>query len=368
MALRKIFFAPTPDSPGRAPPSVMSTRGGIEFSKQLGFEQVTARKSISNGLSYYTQLWKTWKAAQLFMTLYPKFMGPLLSPRGLALNKANLQVAKILSKSEGDRKSILMVQDLPIDQSFSSNKNALYSKDAYQLESTIFRTFDVLCVFNSLMKERIMELYQIPSARFIEFEMHDYAVRFEPEPSKPLGRARRVVYAGNLGENYLGKWIEGLPEVQDISFEFIGFGAEWMSRIQRPDIRYVGFIPSYEKLTEYMSQNADFAIIAVSDDRKQYYEYTATSKFSASIVAGLPVVVPASHSYISSLVRRYDVGLVIDSVTDIPEQLKVMPEPEFKRLRGNCLRLAQKLRNGFFFKRAVTSALQRIVQQTILST
>lgn len=360
MAFRKIFFVPTPDSPGLAPPSRMSIRSGMVFSNQMGFEQVTARKSISNGPIYYARLLNAWKTAQLFLTLYPKFMGPLPSLRGLALNRTNLQVARMLQKFGGNTKAILMVQDLPIEQAFSHKKNALFTRAAYDLESTIFQAFDVLCVFNSLMKKKIVDLYHISREKFIEFEMLDYAVHFTPPSSKHLKSIRRIVYTGNLGENYVGKWIEELPQVKGLSFEFIGFGAKWISRLQRPDVRYGGFIPSYEKLAEHMSQNADFAILAVSDDQKRYYEYTATSKFSADMVAGLPVIVPASHSYVASLVNKYDIGLVVDNLTEIPERILWMPASEYERLRGNCLRLAEKLRNGFFFRRAVTSALRRL--------
>lgn len=326
----------------------------------MGFDPVVTRKSISNGAVYYSKLLSSWSRAQLFLTLYPKFMGPLPGLSRLLMNATNLGVVRMLQRLASKPKSILMVQDLPIDQGLSHDKNALFTRTAYDLESTVFETFGVLCVFNALMRNKIEERYHIPNDRIVEFEMLDYAIEFRPPSKKPLKSNRRIVYAGNLGENYVGEWIEELPKVDGLSYEFLGFDGDWLSRVQRTDVICGGFIQGYESLAQHMSEQTDFAVLAVSDDRRNYCEYTATSKFSAYVSAGLPVIVPSSHAYISSLVSKYDVGIIVDTVAEIPEQVLSLSDSEYERIRSNCLVLGDKMREGFFFKRATNLALKKL--------
>jgi hypothetical protein len=64
-----------------------------------------------------------------------------------------------------------------------------------------------------------------------------------------------------------------------------------------------------------------------------------------------------SHQYISGLVEKYDVGVSFESVKDIPNILGHLSADRYLELRKNSQILGEKIREGFFLKRAITESL-----------
>jgi hypothetical protein len=75
------------------------------------------------------------------------------------------------------------------------------------------------------------------------------------------------------------------------------------------------------------------------------------SKFSSSVHAGLPVLVPEEYRYLYSVVKRFGVGLCFKDCKDLAERLRDLRLEEYERLRRNAARLGFLLRRGYFFKR-----------------
>jgi len=52
------------------------------------------------------------------------------------------------------------------------------------------------------------------------------------------------------------------------------------------------------------------------------------------------------------------VGLTFDSFDDIPKLLHNLGEEDYERLRRNCIKLGEKIKKGYFFKKAIRKAME----------
>ena len=132
---------------------------------------------------------------------------------------------------------------------------------------------------------------------------------------------------------------------------------KWIENLGMRNILYRGLIPK-NQFFDFLSQ-CHFGIIYKDYKRINYYEFTSTSKLSAYVVAGLPVLVPSSFSYITSLVKKYGIGYSFDSFDEIPDIVSNITEVEYDKVRDNCIKLGNRIKNGYFFKKAVNEILRR---------
>jgi len=117
---------------------------------------------------------------------------------------------------------------------------------------------------------------------------------------------------------------------------------------------------SPEKLEVKVYSQSHFGLVL---KWSQYYEFFSTSKFSSYLHAGLPVVVPEEYMYLSKLVKKYGVGIVFKDCRDLINKLKVLAQEDYVRISINAKRLGIKIRQGYFFKRALFQALKLFYQR-----
>ena len=357
--MKKIFFSPSPSSAGYSSLSERTVSDGIRFSREMGFRTVVAKKSMPRAPTYYAKLLGAWNRADIFVAMYPYFCSPRPKPSGLVFNPINRAIMKMLERLNQHIRAILFVLDLPIDQTIAHRRSALYDEAAYEVECKIFKNFDMLCVFNERMTKKISDRYDICQESFVEFEMLDYGISYVPLSVKTVQSGKwKIVYAGNLHQDYVGTWMIDIPRSQNVWYEFLGTGGNWISKIGRNDIAWRGFIPA-DEFADYISRNFDFGIIAANHKRKEYLEYTRPSKLSAYLSAGLPVIVP-DYPSIAEIVNKYRVGIVLNSLKDLPSAVENLCVADYTDMRNNALQLGTKLRSGYFFKRALSQAMNKL--------
>lgn len=253
--------------------------------------------------------------------------------------------------------------DLPLDRTVPFGRNPSFDETAYHLEERILNTFDILCVFNNRMKDKIITRYGIGEDKFVEFELLDYGIDFTPPSSKHIDPKHwRLIYVGNMDEDYMGNWMTATPPNKNVSYKFVGKNGSWILRLHRLDISWIGLELSHQDLVEFMSRDSDFGIVTVGESRKHYYEYTASSKLSAYVSAGLPVIVEASQQFLSSLVMKYEIGIVVERIEEIPQALGRVSPKDYEYIRDHCLSLGSRLRKGEFFEHAIRNVMDRLVQ------
>lgn len=91
----------------------------------------------------------------------------------------------------------------------------------------------------------------------------------------------------------------------------------------------------------------------------QYTLMVSPHKLSPYLASGLPVIVN-EYAAIASFVKDNQVGIAVKLLRDLPERLKAVTNDEYTTMANNCQGLAKKLRDGYFTKQAIESAIRRI--------
>jgi hypothetical protein len=269
-------------------------------------------------------------------------------------------LTQLLYKLKRKTKTILFVFDLPIDQGRLTGAGEFFDSKSYELECRAFHCFDILCVFNRGMAERIRERCNIAAERFVEFECLVYGVRPSTyEDRKPPKGKWTLFYAGNGDRLYVGEWMNHLKRTDNVSYHFVGPNWDWLSGANRDDVTLHSQMAQQE-LCDYLHSNADFGIITYAEPFSSYAEYGCPSKFGAYVTAGVPILVNANCKYVASIVEKYDVGLSFDSFEQIPDILGRLSDSDYARLRERCQMLAEKLVHGYFLKRALAESLRKL--------
>jgi len=349
----KIYIAPHPLSIGLSLASRKRIFDGIKFSSELGFKKVLLGKRANipiNPIFYYLKMIGWWKKADIILTIYPNICIPIIKD-----NYFRAWDSKLIKRLNKSKFSMLYVKDLPIEQrnAFGNNKD----KKAFESEKRILKSFDILLVFNKKMKDNIKTNYDIEDEKFIEFEILDYGIDFTPNFKKEINESFKIAFPGAISKNQ-SQWIKNLPDSKNIIFEFYGKNGQWISKLNQNNIKYKGVF-SPDKLPKYISENSHFGLINYKSKVYKYLEYGSTSKFSAFMVAALPVLCPSKITYLSELIDKYQVGLTFDSLEEIPALINSLTNSKYEILRNNCIKLGEKIKDGFFFKNAVNNALNK---------
>src|SRR5699024_1209361 len=130
---------------------------------------------------------------------------------------------------------------------------------------------------------------------------------------------------------------------------------------------------SFPKSVKYMGQfspqelpshlNADFGLVWDGTSVEtcegmygQYLKYNDPHKFSLYISSGLPVIV-WEHAAIADFVRANNIGLTIDSLTNIDSLISSISQTKYMELQSNVKKIAFQMRKGHYLITAVNSLI-----------
>ncbi|MCT3602864.1 beta-1,6-galactofuranosyltransferase [Lactobacillus acidophilus] len=88
----------------------------------------------------------------------------------------------------------------------------------------------------------------------------------------------------------------------------------------------------------------------------KYLKYNNPHKLSLFISSGIPVIV-WDKSAVADIVKKYKIGIVIDSLYNLDKILNSVTEDQYKILKNNTEELGKKLRKGFCIKEALRNML-----------
>jgi len=323
------------------------------FSVELGFIPIKRFSPLNIGKApSWFKLLLNLKDVEILVLAYPYACRPLdNSTRSLELN-----LIKRISKKCF---SIIYVVDLPIEQNNGFRVPDITDSESRRVERELFESIDKILVFNQRMMKRIQMNYGIEDDRFVLVEMLDYGVKQPDITRKEYSAPFRIVYAGNLSEELLGRGIESLPIGDDLEYHFFGQNGKWIGGFNG-HFNYHGYEEDPFDVVSTMSGLAHYGLLMRNRNNpiiSEYYSYSTTSKFSAYMVSGLPILVQKEYDYVSELVRKYQVGLVYNSPKEIQELVESVGEDQYEIMRRNAYDLGSKLSNGHFFKKGMATAM-----------
>lgn len=332
-----------------------------KFSLELGFNIVKIPRAYLSQEGF-PKIWREFygmpkyasaiKKSDILLIPYPAVFNPMYP--SMVLNYHDLKsIYNLLEK----RKYIAFVFDLPIERR-QIKETSRYS---VEIEKKFFENANVILTFNPYMDNILKERYDLDDKTFIHFEILDCYTKFIPLLHKNIDYPRKVVLAGNLSKRYVGEEIVNYFREyhgDDIIFTLFGKYQPWIGSLHsKSKIRYGGFISNRMELHREISKH-DFGILSYSSTILPYLKFTSTSKFSTYIASGVPVIAPIRAKYLSEVINKYNVGITYKN--SLEKAILKITSRKYAKLRQNVLDLAEKIRNGYFFKNAVRQALESL--------
>lgn len=175
--------------------------------------------------------------------------------------------------------------------------------------------------------------------------------------SEGLGEAS-VVYAGNLGmwRNEFLYHMNGI--VNNWKLDLYGNGFD-LTKNTCDNLIYHGFIESDDFIKKV---HANFGLVwdgaSVDECNGAWGEYLKINnphKTSFYLRAGIPVIV-WSQAAMAPFVRKYGVGIVIDSIRDIDKRIAELNQNDYKIIHDNAVTMGKQLAEGHYIKAGLKAA------------
>lgn len=170
----------------------------------------------------------------------------------------------------------------------------------------------------------------------------------------------RVVYAGNLGRhrNAFLYQMDGCIEGWTMDLYGKGFDQEQNTCNA---LHYHGFIQSDDFIEQ---ADADFGLVWDGDSTEEcsgawgeYLRINDPHKTSFYLRAGIPVIV-WSQAAMAPFICQEQVGIAVDSISDIGKALEQISRDEYQQIKQQALAMSQRLAHGFYVKEGMKAAQQ----------
>lgn len=234
-----------------------------------------------------------------------------------------------------------------------------YDKEKLLLDNAV-RLSDILIVHNKRMRSYFESERDVPSGRLVELEMFDYFTEHEGAGNADSFE-KSLVIAGNLDVNKC-PYLARLNEFEGVTFHLYGKDYVFADSDSK-NIVYHGVFDSAEITSQLVS---GFGLVwdGTRADTCEglygnYLRYNNPHKLALYIVAGLPVVI-WDESACADFVRANGLGICVPSIGEAVQKISSITLSEYQAMRASCIALAEKMRHGFFIKRALDSAVKSL--------
>ena len=224
-------------------------------------------------------------------------------------------------------------------------------------DNVLLPMFDKIICHNESMKKYLIDV-GIPENKLVTLDIFDYLTNSsEISESKGMG----LTIAGNLNKDksgYLYKLIEKNP-----NYTINLYGPNFDESIALGEnINYLGSFSPDELPNKLQGQfglvwDGD-SIETCSGNTGNYLRYNNPHKTSLYLAAGMPVLI-WREAAIAKFVRDHNVGILIDNLQEIEEILTNTPQEKLEEMQKNAKEVGLKLRDGYYFKRAIEKSLNR---------
>ncbi|RUT64413.1 hypothetical protein CKG00_14550 (plasmid) [Morganella morganii] len=228
-------------------------------------------------------------------------------------------------------------------------------------EFLLMNQCDLIFSPNEKMSARLKEDGGVKTP-LISLGLWDYQIEGPVNPDKKY--RREVTFIGNLRKtdfsSYDGKTIitligdpAGLTETEKAKENLNAIGTSNNNML-------LGMLNGGFGLMSYQNKN-NVAEKRFFHGAERYGHYNNPLKLSLYLAAGIPVIVD-SHSPHAELIKRDNLGLVINDINDIDELLDNLTEQDYNVMVKNVSHYSAKLRDGFFTKNALMKGIRHLTE------
>lgn len=210
---------------------------------------------------------------------------------------------------------------------------------------------DYIICHNSSMEHYLIQK-GIDASKLINLKIFDYLISRE-NISNHYNDEATICFAGNLNKS---KFIYNLPqEVKELGINLYGVGYSG----KEEGIKYWGSFGS-EEISSII--RGKFGLIWDGEDYRScvgltgnYLKYNNPHKLSMYLVANMPVII-WNQAAEAEFVRKNKVGILINSLADLPSVLTALSKEDYELMRNNVQKIKEKLEKGEYLKSALDRA------------
>jgi len=223
---------------------------------------------------------------------------------------------------------------------------------------TMLEIADALIVHNIEMLQFFLKK-GIPKEKIINIESFDYLqnnnniVEFE----------KSISFAGNLEIIKCG-FIGELSKIKDIKINL--YGSNFNNKLLNSrNINYHGSF-SPDEITKKLNKGFGLvwdgdSIDTCSGNFGQYLKYNNPHKLSLYLSCGIPVVI-WEHAAQARFVKKYNVGICVESLKEAEHIISNMSENDYKILQNSVNKIKPLLCSGYFANKAIKQAIKLLTQ------
>ncbi len=304
--------------------------------------------------------WLVWKPQELWLRLrFPKdvvllVQHPLMTSRALTRNPEGLRLIKWL-RDKRNMRVVTLVHD--ISELRSGDRKV--SENMPDSLSNVLAYSDVLIVHNKAMREWL-EANGAAGKTMIELNVFDYLTN-APFAEDDIDAWKSLTFAGNLRPDKCG-FLKRVNELTGLDWYL--YGPKFDPKVfNAPCMHYCGCVKPAE-LTQYL--NKGFGLVWDGDELETcsgewggYLRWNNPHKLSLYLASGLPVITWSEAATVD-FIKRYDVGLTVKSLKELPGVFANLTKDRYAEMRTNARNLAERLRKGDFLTVALRSAMKKL--------
>lgn len=252
----------------------------------------------------------------------------------------------------------LLIHDIEMFRNYQYGDNsALFRKSFTDQDAQILQTADFFIAHNKAMKEKMVGI-GIPVDRIIVLGIFDYLIPdYDPAWSEKFHREAPVVVAGSLIPSKCG-YLYQMPD----SIECNAYGVHYKENGNK-NLHYMGsFAP--DELPGHLE--GSFGLVwdgpettTCAGNTGNYLRINNPHKTSLYLATGMPVVI-WKEAALAPFVEENRCGITVDSLEKLAQVLAGMTDDEYAELKANAASVSERLRSGYYTKRAIEELKKKI--------
>lgn len=293
------------------------------------------KKNITNSLAG-----KAWT----FLSAYKAFLTMPTGKTIILQYKAPFTVPLFKRAKKKKNKVILLIHDIWTLRSQPEKDNLEIIRDA-----------DGIISHTPHMQKWLNDLLDI-SQKNVRLEIFDYLLSERNNiRSKRDSETPGICFAGNLKKAPFLTELN-FPE-NSLSLHLYGLGMIEEMIKNKPFISYHGSFPPEMLIDEIQDHMFGLVWDGNSADKctgtyGRYLQFNAPHKISLYIAAGIPVII-WSKMAMAEFVEKNNIGIMIDSLNEIPEKIKRLSPEDYAKMVDNVSIVKEKITRGEFLKEAL---------------